>query len=99
MKPAPSQRELAPPPPPRPAPRQTQPPSPTGPRPATVQPQPKAMPTPEQTAAKAKAKAAARNLKLRESITHQMAEENAAMLERIMANVDAAEGDEEDTGN
>ena len=95
MKPAPSQRELAPPPPPRPAPRQTQPPSPTGPRPATVQPQPKAMPTPEQIAAKAKAKTAARNLKLRELVARQMAEEQAAMLERIMASVEAAEGDEE----
>ena len=95
MKPVPNKRELAPPPPPRPAPRQTQPPLPTGPRPATVQPQAKAMPTPEQIAAKAKAKSAARNLKLRESITRQMAEENAAMLERIVANGEAAEGDEE----
>ena len=41
MKPVPSKRELAPPPPPRPAPPQSQPPLPAGPRPATVQPQPK----------------------------------------------------------
>ena len=99
MKPESSKREWIPPPHPRPVPRQSQPPLPQGPRPAAVQPQPKAMPTPEQIAAKAKAKAAARKSKLRESIARQIADESATMLERIMENVEAAEGDEEEMGN
>ena len=86
---------FVPPPPPPASPRASQPPTLTGPRPAAVQPLAKAMPTAEQIAAKAKAKAVARNLRVRELVTRQMAEEQAAMLERILASVGAVEGDEE----